>query len=145
MSPNASAVLHRKWCHALLAVSGSVLHECAAQVTVSKLPRATKICDAIANVGFGLKQSGQRASVAQHGCGRRADLHESDLTHSSNGTRIISTLDLHDRVRKIRRKSRLLGLTPDGIEMNLAPGCIGLGHPNKAVDGGRQRNVRELG
>jgi hypothetical protein len=122
-------------------VSCSVLHECAAQVTASKLPRAAKICDAIANVDSGLKQSGQRAPVAQHGRRRGTDLHESDLTNSSNGTRIISTLDLHYRVRNIRRKPRMLGLTPDGVKMNLAPGCIGLGHPDKAVDGGRQGDI----
>jgi hypothetical protein len=126
-------------------VSCPVLHEGAAQVTVSKLPRATKIRDAIANVGFGLEQSGQRASVAQHGRRRRTDLHESDLTNASNGTRIISTLDLHDRVRNIRRKSRLLGPTPDGIKMNLAPGCRGLGHPDKAVDSGRQGDIGKIG
>jgi hypothetical protein len=126
-------------------VSCSVLHECAAQVTVSKLPRATKIGDAIANVRFGLKQTGQRASVAQHGRRCRTDLHETDLTDPSNGTRIISTLDLHYRVRNIRGKSRLLGLTPDSIKMNLTPGCIGFGHPDKAVDGGRQGDIWEIG
>jgi hypothetical protein len=126
-------------------MSCPVLHKRSAQVTVSKLPRATKICDPIANVGFGLKQSGQRASVAQHGRRCRADLHETDLTHPSDSTGNITTLDLHYRVRNIRRKSHLLSLTPDSIKMNLTPGSIGLRHPDKALNNRRQRNIRKIG
>jgi hypothetical protein len=126
-------------------MSCPVLHKRAAQVTVSKLPSATKICDPIANVGFGLKQSRQRASVAQHGRRCRADLHETDLTHPSNSTGNISTLDLHYRIRNIRRKSHLLGLPPDSIKMKLTSGCIGLGHPDKGLNNGRQRDIRKIG
>jgi hypothetical protein len=113
VDPNASAILHREWCHALLSVSCPILHERAAQITVSKLPRAPKIRDAITDVGLRLKQTGQRASVAQHGRRCRTDLHETDLTDPSNSARIISTLDLHYRIRDIRGKPHLLGFTPD--------------------------------
>jgi hypothetical protein len=141
VSPNASAILHGEWRHALLTVARPVLHERTTQVTVSKLPRASKIRDAIANVRLRLKQPDQGASVAQHSGSCRTDLHKADLTNPSHGTRIISTLHLCDRISDIRRETRLLGLAPDGIEMSLAPWCIGLGHRNKALNGGRQRNV----
>jgi hypothetical protein len=144
VNSNASAVLHREWCHALLSVSCPILHKRAAQVTVSKLPRATKIGDAIANVRFGLKQSGQRAPVAQHGRRCRTDLHETDLTDPSNSARIISTLDLHYRIRDIRRKPHLLGFTPDCIKMNFTPGCMSLRHPDEALNDGRQWDIREI-
>jgi hypothetical protein len=145
VNPNASAVLHREWCHALLSVSCPVLHERAAQITVSKLPRATKIGDAITDVGLRLKQAGQRASVAQQGRRCRTDLHEADLTNPSNSTRIISTLDLHYRIRDIRRKPHLLGFTPDCLKMSFTSRCIGLRHSDEALSDGRQWNIRKIG
>jgi hypothetical protein len=29
--------------------------------------------------------------------------------------------------------------------MDLTPGCIGLGHPDEAIDDGRQRDIWEIG
>ena len=141
MSPNASAIFHGEWRHALLTVSRPILHERAAQVPFGKLPRPTEILDAIANVCLRLKQPDQGASVAQHGGRCRTDLHEADLTDPANGTRIISTLDLGDRVSNVRRKTHLLGFAPDGIEMGLPPWCIGPGHRKKALNSRRQRNI----
>jgi hypothetical protein len=125
-------------------VSCPVLHERAAQITVSKLPRAPKIRDAITNIGLRLKQTGQRASVAQHGRRCRTDLHETDLTNSSDSTRIISTLDLHYRIRNIRRKPHLLGFTPDCLKMSFTSRCIGLRHPDETLNDGRQGDIRKI-
>jgi hypothetical protein len=141
VGPNAPAILDGEWRHALLTVARPILHERTTQVTFSKLPSTSKIRDAIANVCLRLKQPDQGASVAQHGGRCRTDLHEADLTDPANGTRIISTLDLGDRVSNVRRKTHLLGFAPDGIEMGLPPWCIGPGHRKKALNSGRQRNI----
>jgi hypothetical protein len=145
VSPNASAILYGEWRHALLTVSRPILHERAAQVPFGKLPGTSKIRDAIANVCFRLKQSGQGAPVAQHGGRCRTDLHEADLTDPSDSIRVISTLDLCDRVSDIGRETHLLGFTPDGIEMSLAPRRIGPGHPHEALNSRRQRDIRKIG
>jgi hypothetical protein len=71
-------------------------------------------------------------------------LHEANLTNSSNRTRVITTLDLRYRVRNVRRKPHLLGFTPDCRKMSLAPWGIGLGHPDEALDDGRQGDIWEV-
>jgi hypothetical protein len=72
-------------------------------------------------------------------------LHEADLTDPSDSIRVVSTLNLCDRVSDIGRETQLLGFTPDGIEMSLAPRLVGLGHPDEALNGRRQRDVRKTG
>ena len=65
--------------------------------------------------------------------------------NASNSTRIISTLDLHYRIRDIRRKPHLLGFTPDCLKMSFTPRCIGLRHPDETLNNGRQWDIREIG
>jgi hypothetical protein len=144
MGPDASTILHGQRSHSLFTVSGSVFHESATQVTPGKLPSASQIRNAIADVCLWFKQPGHGATVAQHGRGCRTDLHEADLTHPSQGIRIIATLNLRDRVRNIRRETSLLSFTLDGIKMSFAPLCVGLRQSDEAFNRGRQRNLWEI-
>jgi hypothetical protein len=123
---------------------GAVFHQGAAEVAIGKLPSSSQIHHAIADVGFWLEQPIQGAPVAEHSGGRRANLHETDLSDTADSSGIVRTLDLRHCICNLGRKACLLCFAPDGAEMSPTPWRIGFRHPYEPVYDGRQGDKGEV-
>src|SRR5829696_1683154 len=137
----AAAILYRERGHGLVSPPSSILHQRAADITLSKLPCSGEISHAITDVRLGLKKVCHSAGEAQHGCGLWTDLHQPDLAHPANRMWIERTLNADHCISYRGRQIRLLRVTGQGFEVGAAALAVGPRQPNQLANDGWKRDA----
>src|ERR1700743_515228 len=107
------AVIHGARRHDLLAMSGAIFHQGAAQVAIRETPGLAQIGDTVMDVDLRLREFLRAAPEAQHRSRSRPYLHQADFADASDRWWVVVALDVHDGIGDVWRKAGFLGFLFD--------------------------------